>query len=174
MAGNNRTSTRLTLYALLYQSALKGDWGKAKEFLNMHPGAANVRITKGWETALHIAVGARHIGFVEEVVKLTSVADLELRDKYNNTALCVAAASGITRIAEVMVKKNKYLPRIRGNKGVTPLYIAALFGHRDMVWYLYKVTAAEDLTQEDYIGLLIATITTDLFGMKHELCSELY
>ncbi|XWS16047.1 hypothetical protein CRYUN_Cryun34aG0052500 [Craigia yunnanensis] len=91
----------------------------------MHPGAANVRITKGWETALHIAVGARHIGFVEEVIKLMNVADLERRNKYNNTALCVVAASGITRIAEV--------------------------------------TAAEDLTQEDYIGLLIATVTTDLF-----------
>ncbi|XP_022721709.1 ankyrin repeat-containing protein At5g02620-like isoform X2 [Durio zibethinus] len=163
--GNNWTSRRLTLYAPLYQSALKGDWEKAKEFLNMHPGAANVRITKGWETALHIAVGARHIGFVEELVKLMSVADLERRNKYCNTALCIAAASGITRIAEVMVKKNKYLPGIRGNKGVTPLYIAALFGHRDMVWYLYKVTAAEDLTREDYIGLLIATITTDLFAL---------
>ncbi|XP_022721710.1 ankyrin repeat-containing protein At5g02620-like isoform X3 [Durio zibethinus] len=163
--GNNWTSRRLTLYAPLYQSALKGDWEKAKEFLNMHPGAANVRITKGWETALHIAVGARHIGFVEELVKLMSVADLERRNKYCNTALCIAAASGITRIAEVMVKKNKYLPGIRGNKGVTPLYIAALFGHRDMVWYLYKVTAAEDLTREDYIGLLIATITTDLFDV---------
>ncbi|EOY27506.1 Ankyrin repeat-containing protein, putative isoform 1 [Theobroma cacao] len=165
IANVNGNSTRLTLYAPLYQAALKGDWGKAKEFLNMHPGAANVRITKGWETALHIAAGARHIAFVEELVKLTGVADLERRNKYNNTALCVAAASGITRIAEVMVKKNKCLPRIRGNKGVTPLYIAALFGHRDMVWYLYKVTAAEDLTQEDYIGLLIATITTDLFDV---------
>ncbi|XP_021294847.1 ankyrin repeat-containing protein At5g02620-like isoform X2 [Herrania umbratica] len=161
----NGNSTRLTLYIPLYQAALKGDWRKAKEFLNMHPGAANVRITKGWETALHIAAGARHIAFVEELVKLMGVADLERRNKYNNTALCVAAASGITRIAEVMVKKNKCLPRIRGNKGVTPLYIAALFGHRDMVWYLYKVTAAEDLTQEDYIGLLIATITTDLFAL---------
>lgn len=169
MAGNNRTSTRLTLYAPLYQSAIKGDWGKAKEFLNMHPGAANIRITKWRETALHIASGAKHIGFVEELVKLMSEEDLERRDKHNNTALCVAAASGITRIAEVMVKKNKYLPGIRGNKGVAPLYIAALFGHGDMVWYLYKVTAAEDLTQEDYIGLLIASITNDLLGMKHEL-----
>ncbi|XVE51696.1 hypothetical protein DITRI_Ditri02bG0062200 [Diplodiscus trichospermus] len=165
IAGNNRTSTRLTLYAPLYQSALKGDWGKAKEFLDMHPGAVNVRITKGRETALHIAVGARHIGFVEEVVKLMNVGDLERRNKQNNTALCLAAASGVTRIAEVMVKKNKYLPGIRGNKGVTPLYLAALFGHRDMVWYLYKVTAAEDLTQQDYIGLLIVTITSDLFDV---------
>ncbi|KAK8574993.1 hypothetical protein V6N12_062670 [Hibiscus sabdariffa] len=162
---NNRTSTRLTLYAPLFQAALKGDWGKAKEFLNMHPGAVNVRITKGWETALHIAVGAKQVGFVEEVIKLMSVSDLERKNKYNNTALCVAAASGVTRIAEVMVKKNKLLPGLRGSKGVTPLYIAAAAGDRDMVWYLYNVTAAEDLTQEDYVGLLIATITTNLFDV---------
>ncbi|KAH1055826.1 hypothetical protein J1N35_033891 [Gossypium stocksii] len=163
--GSNRTSTRLTLYAPLHQAAMKGDWGKAKEFLNIHPGAANVRITNRLETALHIAVRAGHIGFVEEVVKLMSVSDLERRDKSSNTALFVAAASGITRIAEVMVKKNKLLPGLRGNKGVTPLCIAAQKGHRDMVWYLYNVTAAEYLNQEDYIGLLIATITTDLFDV---------
>ncbi|MBA0778313.1 hypothetical protein Gotri_006188 [Gossypium trilobum] len=162
--GSNRTSTRLTLYAPLHQAAMKGDWRKAKEFLNIHPGAANVRITNRLETALHIAVRAGHIGFVEEVVKLMSVSDLERRDKSSNTALFVAAASGITRIAEVMVKKNKLLPGLRGNKGVTPLCIAAQKGHRDMVWYLYNVTAAEYLNQEDYIGLLIATITTDLFA----------
>lgn len=150
---------------------MKGDWGKAKEFLNIHPGAANVRITNRLETALHIAVRAGHIGFVEEVVKLMSVSDLERRDKSSNTALFVAAASGITRIVEVMVKKNKLLPGLRGNKGVTPLCIAAQKGHRDMVWYLYNVTAAEYLNQEDYIGLLIATITTDLFGMNYEVKS---
>ncbi|MBA0626998.1 hypothetical protein Godav_004560 [Gossypium davidsonii] len=169
--GSNRTSTRLTLYAPLHQAAMKGDWGKAKEFLNIHPGAANVRITNRLETALHIAVRAGHIGFVEEVVKLMSVSDLERRDKSSNTALFVAAASGITRIAEVMVKKNKLLPGLRGNKGLTPLCIAAQKGHRDMVWYLYNVTAAEYLNQEDYIGLLIATITTDLFGMNYEVKS---
>ncbi|PPS03792.1 hypothetical protein GOBAR_AA16867 [Gossypium barbadense] len=74
---SNRISTRLTLYAPLHQAAMKGDWGKAKEFLNIHPGAANVRITNPLETVLHIAVRARHIGFVEEVVKLMSVSDLE-------------------------------------------------------------------------------------------------
>ncbi|GKU92685.1 hypothetical protein SLEP1_g6384 [Rubroshorea leprosula] len=161
----NRTSTRLTLYAPLYQAALKGDWGKAKEFLNMHPGALNVRITKGWDTVLHVAAGAKHTGFVEEVIKMLSPVDLELRNNDHNTVLCIAAASGITKIAELMVNKNKYLPGMRGNKGVTPLYIAALFGHRDMVWYLYKLTADDDLTQEDYIGLLIAAISTDLFDV---------
>lgn len=162
----NRSTTRLTLYAPLYQAAMKGDWEKADDFLKSHPGAINVRITKEMDTVLHIAAGAKKTKFVEEVVKLMTVTDLALRNKYNNTALCYAAASGVTKIAEMMVSKNRNLPAIRNNKGVTPLYIAALFGHRDMVWYLYSVTSDEDLTQDDYIGLLIATINSDLLGKK--------
>lgn len=161
----NRSTTGLTLYAPLYQAAMKGDWEKADEFFKSHPGAINVRITKEMDTVLHIAAGAKHTKFVEEVVKSMTGTDLTLRNKYNNTALCYAAASGVTKIAEMMVSKNRNLPMMRNNRGVTPLYIAALFGHKDMVWYLYSVTSDEYLTRDDYIGLLIAAISTDLFDV---------
>ncbi|KAA8545114.1 hypothetical protein F0562_019898 [Nyssa sinensis] len=78
-------------------------------------------------------------------------------------------ASGITRIAEVMVKKNKNLPAVRGSQGVTPLHMAALLGHREMVWFLYSVTDDKALTNEDYTGLLIATISSDLYDVALEI-----
>lgn len=158
-------STRTSLYTPLYNAAMKGHWESAEKFLRSHPGAINVRITKGMDTVLHIAAGAKHTNFVEEVVKMMSPADLALRNKSNNTALCYAAASGVAKIAETMVNKNRDLPGMRGNKGATPLYIAALFGHRDMVSYLFKVTDDEHLTEEDYLTLLLATINTDLFDL---------
>ncbi|KAJ6676275.1 CASKIN [Salix viminalis] len=130
----NRRTTGLTLYAPLYQAAMKGDWEKADVFIKSHPGSM-------------------------------TQTDLALRNKYKNTALCYAAASGVTKIAEMMVGKNRNLPMMRNNRGVTPLHIAALFGHKDMVWYLYSVTSDECLTRDDYIGLLIATISTDLFDV---------
>ena len=102
--------------------------------------------------------------FVEELVLLMKPDDLALQNKVGNTALCFAAASGITRIAEVMVDKNMGLPMIRGSNGATPLYMAALVGHRDMVKYLSSVTDEEILTKEDRIGLLVAAITANLFG----------
>ncbi|CAK7337016.1 unnamed protein product [Dovyalis caffra] len=71
-----RSTTRLTLYAPLYQAAMKGDWEKADEFFKSHPGAVNVRITKEMDTVLHIAAGAKHTKFVEEVVKLMNPTDL--------------------------------------------------------------------------------------------------
>ena len=154
----------LNLYVPLYRAALKGDWEEAQAFLNMHPGAQRARITKGRETALHIAAGARHAKFVEELVEVMSAKDIEMQNSDDNTALCFAAASGSTKIAEAMVKKNKDLACIRGSLGVTPLYMATLLGHSDMVWYLYSVTDDEHLTFEDFFGLLVAAITTDLYG----------
>jgi len=141
----------LHTYLPLYRAALKGDWEKANEFLNLHPGAENARISRGWETALHISAGARHTKFVEELVKRMETRDLEIQNKDKNTALCFAAAS------------------IRGSEGVTPLYIATLLGQRDMVWYLYSVTDHEILKTEDYFSLLIAAISTDLYGNFRKL-----
>ncbi|KAF8030317.1 hypothetical protein BT93_E2691 [Corymbia citriodora subsp. variegata] len=156
---------KTSLYTPLYSAAMKGHWESAEKFLRSHPGAINVRITKGMDTVLHIAAGAKHTKFVEEAVNMMEPEHLALRNKSNNTALCYAAASGVAKIAETMVKKNRDLPGMRGNKGATPLYIAALFGHRDMVSYLFRVTDDKHLTEEDYVALLIATINTDMFGL---------
>ncbi|KAK9268295.1 hypothetical protein L1049_010738 [Liquidambar formosana] len=156
-------------YVDLYLAALKGDWETAKKFLDSYPQAVCARITRGSETALHIAAGARHTRFVEELVKLMTPDDLALQNKVGNTALCFAAASGITKIAELMVNKNRNLPLARGSKGATPLYMAALLGHKDMVWYLYSVTEEDYLTKEDHIGLLVATITSNLFDVALDI-----
>ncbi|KAJ8545188.1 hypothetical protein K7X08_017771 [Anisodus acutangulus] len=49
-----------------------------------------------------LGAGANKVQFVEELVKLMSPLELALQNKYDNTALCFAAASGLTRIAKVM------------------------------------------------------------------------
>lgn len=59
----------LVPYVPLHLAALKGDWNTAKIILRLKPGAVRAKITKGSETALHIAAGAKHIFFVEELVK---------------------------------------------------------------------------------------------------------
>ncbi|KAI8007821.1 hypothetical protein LOK49_LG07G02796 [Camellia lanceoleosa] len=134
------------------------------DFLEFNPLALRARITRNSETALHIAAGARHTRFVEKLINLMKPKDLALQNKVGNTALCSAAAFRIRQIAEVMVNKCKTLPSIRGSKGALPLYMAALLGHKDMILYLYSVTEEEIINEEDRIGLLIATITSNLFG----------
>lgn len=121
------------------------------------------KLTKGSETALHIAAGAKHTMFVEKLVPWMTKDDLALKNDVENTALYFAAVSGIKRIAQVMVNKNPKLPQIRGSEGSTPLHMATLLGHREMVWYLYDKTDPI-LTDGDRVRLLIAAITADLYG----------
>ncbi|XP_028959484.2 uncharacterized protein [Malus domestica] len=153
----------LVPYVQLHLAALNGDWIAANNFLVSNPEAVRAKITKGSETALHIAAGAKHTTFVQELVKWMMPSDLELKNDVGNTALYFAAVSGVKRIAEIMVDKNPRLPQIRGSKDSTPLHMATLLGHREMVWYLYDKTDTI-LKDSDRVGLLIAAIAADLYG----------
>ncbi|KAJ0082235.1 hypothetical protein Patl1_12377 [Pistacia atlantica] len=62
-----------------------------------------------------------------------------------------------------MVNKNKKFPSILGSERATPLCIAALLGHKEMVWYLYSVTKDTDLKDENRIKLLVVVINTALY-----------
>ncbi|KAB1221536.1 Ankyrin repeat and SAM domain-containing protein 1A [Morella rubra] len=146
-----RSDKYLHLRAPLYQAALKGDWQAAKVLLEIYPNAVRVPATKWKETALHIAAVARHLEF--ENIK-------------GNTALCSAALSGALTIAEVLVKMNNKLLLIRSKSGKIPLHIAALYGRRSLVSYLFSVTPFEELAHGERVDLLIATINTDMYGFK--------
>ncbi|XP_028085051.1 ankyrin repeat-containing protein P16F5.05c-like [Camellia sinensis] len=119
-----------------------GDWKATNGVIEIFPTVIRSSITKRWETALHIAVAAKRIHFVEELVGLMNPEDLELQNSNGNTALCFAVTNGTVRIVEVVINKNEHVPMIRGSQGMTPLYMASLLGHSDMVWYLYQKTNA--------------------------------
>lgn len=93
--------------------------------------------------------------------------DLVGEDTNGYTALCFAAQLGIVIIAKEMVKKSPNLPSIRSSEGRTPLHIAALLGRRDMVSYLFSVTDLKDLTLDERMEILVATITYDMYGMVY-------
>ncbi|XP_050261997.1 ankyrin repeat-containing protein At5g02620-like isoform X11 [Quercus robur] len=160
-----RRKDYLSLCVPLYEAAIKGDWKTAKGVINEDRDVVRAGITRKRETALHIAAAAKRTAFVKELVQHMNKEDLALKNKDENTAICFAAASGIVEIAMLMVEKNKDLPLIRGNQGKTPLYMAALFGHRDMVSYLYGVTDFESLTHQERISLLLGTISADLYDL---------
>ena len=93
--------------------------------------------------------------------------DLEGKDTNGYTALCFAAQLGIVIIAKETVKKSPNLPSIRSSEGRTPLHIAALLGRRDMVSYLFSVTDLKDLSLDERMEILVATITYDMYGMVY-------
>jgi len=67
--------------------------------------------------------------------------------------------------ANYFSNRNNRLPCIRDSQGLTPLLIAASLGRRNMVSYLLSVTPFEQSTPIERIQLLLATISTDMYGM---------
>ncbi|KAJ6428779.1 hypothetical protein OIU84_020444 [Salix udensis] len=133
----------------LYRYAHKGDWDATKDYLNKYPDAIRARIEPFGETALHVATYAGNLKVVEELVKLMSEKDLEIQDDYGYTALFSAATVGITKMAECLVSKNQNLVTFVNEGKRTPLVEACIRNHKDMALYLYSVTPAEFLCQDN-------------------------
>ncbi|KAJ7969320.1 Ankyrin repeat-containing protein [Quillaja saponaria] len=175
LLGNTRKAREkyLNLCVPLYKAALRGDWKAARSYFTKDITMLNASITKGWETVLHIAAGANHVHFVEELVKLMDENDLALKDYKGNTAFCFAAAVGNIEITEIMRQKNQNLPTIRGGAGVTPLYMSILQGQREMALYLYPKTI-EVLEKGDWNMLFFTCIKTGLYDLAFKMFEDNY
>ncbi|KAK4577804.1 hypothetical protein RGQ29_028074 [Quercus rubra] len=134
-----------------YKTALKGNWQEAKRRLEADPDAIRYSIAEAT--------------FVKELVQFLTPEDLERKDINRYTALCFAAQLEIVIIAKEMMKKSANLPLICSSKGRTPLHIAALLGRRDMVSCLFSVTPSKDLTLDERMEILVATITYDMYDI---------
>jgi ankyrin repeat protein len=150
----------------LYRAGLEADWQAAKAILEWDPDAVRLPISDDKQNILHIATLAKCSTFVTKLLEWMHPDDLELEDKYQNTALYYAALSGTVNIAQAMVNINKKLPLIRsGTTKVLPLHAASMLPHREMVLYLFSVTGFEQLTATERINFLCSTIYADLYGM---------
>lgn len=154
----------LPVNVVLYQAALKGDWKTAKSIFDIDPLAITKEITDAKDTALHIAAAAKRISFVEKLVQLCKPSDLEAKNENGNTVLAFAAASGVVRIAEVMVDKNPNLPNLHDANKPTPVLMAVAYKRKDMASFLFSKTNFEALLPYEQIELLIATISSDYYG----------
>ena len=101
------------------------------------------------------------------MVRFLEDEDLERPNVIGDTALCFAAKLGTVTIAKEMVKRKERLPLIPNSEDRTPLHIAAKLGNRDMTSYLCDVTPLEDLSLDERMEILMATITNDMSGMSH-------
>nr|XP_011459318.1 PREDICTED: ankyrin repeat-containing protein At5g02620-like isoform X1 [Fragaria vesca subsp. vesca] len=152
----------------LNKYALKGNWEAAERILKNDPEFLTSSITRGGDTVLHIAAGARHVHFVEKLVEMMDEQDLALEDMEGNTAFSIAAAAGSIEIAQIMMKKNRYLPTIRGGEGMTPLYMAALMGQSVMADFLYSATK-EMLEEADQQSLFFTCIDNGLYDLATKM-----
>ncbi|XP_074274058.1 uncharacterized protein LOC141597489 [Silene latifolia] len=158
-------SSDVTKYSAdLFRAALSGDWETVYSIAILTPAWLRTGITTRGDTVLHIAAAAKHLQVVEVVIKCDP-SSLIYTNKYGSTPFWFAAVSGDVDIAKAMKLQNNELPYIRDSKGMTPLHMAILLGHRTMVWYLLSVTDDRRLTTQDRIEILTCSIDNDLLDV---------
>lgn len=150
----------------LYKYALEGNWQAAKNIIDANPALKTAAIANGWPTVLHVASGTNNYHFMDELLKILDNDATELQDKKGNTAFCFVAAAGNWRIAELMLKKNRGLPTIKGGDGMTPLQFAALQGRCPMACRLYPLTK-DIFDNEDWELLFFTCIKTSNYREYH-------
>ncbi|KAK1410503.1 hypothetical protein QVD17_37040 [Tagetes erecta] len=163
----------------LYEASIKCDWKAAKAIIDKYPNMELVRcsITENGETALHVAAsakGPKHVEeFVSNLVALMTNDDLTLQNNNHNTALYLAVAAGNLKTVKIMVERNRALLTIVGSNGtMMPLYTAALFGHVDIVKYLYnnsKELRDDGWTDQNRGWLLLKCVENDMFDVALEI-----
>ncbi|KAM0989600.1 hypothetical protein ACFX15_013024 [Malus domestica] len=118
----------------LFESAMKGQWGKVVEAYKNSSKAQEAKITKSNETALHIAIAD---GQTEIAIELLSIISLggnaskifNLGNEKGNTALHLAARLNYVQLCEIMATKDQNLVSVRNLDGETPLFLAAHNGN---------------------------------------------
>lgn len=144
----------------LHHASRKGDWKAGESILNQHGFLVRYSISKKRETMLHVAISAQKTKFVENILRLMEKKDLELQTLESNTALCVAAKYGNVELAKMLLEINGALLNIPDNQGMTPLSVAASFGSRDMIIYLYE--SSERRTPQSCF--LLTCLEANIFG----------
>ncbi|KAG8374343.1 hypothetical protein BUALT_Bualt11G0121900 [Buddleja alternifolia] len=157
-------------YEPLYRAIEENDWKATEEFLRDNPNAVKARVSSHKDTALHIAILSGHIEIAQKLLSKMEPCDLELINEYGATALSLAAVCGAKKLAKAIVNKNKHLVKLANGRddGELPVIVAALYGQKHMVRYLYKVTPIYVLSPENGgkgVRLLNCLITADIYDI---------
>ncbi|XP_031739107.1 ankyrin repeat-containing protein At5g02620 isoform X1 [Cucumis sativus] len=165
----NRRREHDSIHIQLCEAATRGDWKAAEEIEKKSKGILSEVISKDRkETALHIATRFNKAAFVEKLIKYKlTQTDLEAKNIYGNTALCIAATSGAVDIAELMFRKHNDLVLTRGSANATPVLIAARYKHSHMVSFLLKSMnkIVQKMEISEQMELLLSAIASDHYDI---------
>ncbi|KAM0031054.1 putative ankyrin repeat-containing domain, PGG domain, ankyrin repeat-containing domain superfamily [Helianthus debilis subsp. tardiflorus] len=170
----------------LHEVTTMGDWSKAESMLKSFEDIVTEALTSDGSTVLHIAVGIGHNDFVKKMLfYVTNEQALKQRETDGSTALHVAAIVGNKHAAELLVKKNSKLLRIKDRNGKEPLHKAYENMHLDTIGYLLKAvsdyaetelpSSLSDLANHDDeigVGLLVNAISAKQYSLAIELMEK--
>uniref|UniRef100_M1AP49 PGG domain-containing protein n=1 Tax=Solanum tuberosum TaxID=4113 RepID=M1AP49_SOLTU len=148
---------------ILWRAAVEDNWRLAEQILKKDPSFVRQTISDQLGTILHIAATTKSTRFVRELMKLIEVSELEVKNKYRNTAFSLAAGSGFIEIVKAMRGRNENLPNIRGYQERLPITTAAMNGYKAMVSYLFEVTSFDLIQQQERLDLLRITTQNEMY-----------
>ncbi|KAL3634476.1 hypothetical protein CASFOL_021530 [Castilleja foliolosa] len=164
-------------YLPLYRATLMGKWYKAKRIIDRDSHAIQAKLAFTLETSLHIAVGTgKALDFVQNMVDMMSDDLLGVTDELGYTPLHVAALTGNTEAAKILIGRRPDLLCVRANSGDFPVHLAALSTHRKTLKYLISETK-DDWLPSPYVDqtglkLLCILIDADIFDEALNLASK--
>ncbi|XP_021979412.1 uncharacterized protein LOC110875524 [Helianthus annuus] len=122
---------------LLRKDLITGQGSRAQSILERDERFLGFVMMNDGSTILHLAVEAGQNDFVKKLFSsLTDEQVLQQRENDGSTALHIASIVGNKHAAELLVKKNKELLRIKDHKGKEPLHKAYEHMHLDIIGYL--------------------------------------
>ncbi|XP_050134532.1 uncharacterized protein LOC126610489 [Malus sylvestris] len=157
-------------YQAFIAAVRRGDWDEAKGLLTLHPNAITAKDT--WGTALHNATAFGHEQIVEELVRMMTEEQLEIKDNHGWTALARAVRENIKMVECMVTKNKKLLGIVAESHHVTPIVIAAGCEQWDIVRFLYSLTPPQDLMLDEGIcgsNLVAYCLVAKQFDIAWEL-----
>lgn len=148
-----------------------GDWQAAKAIIDERQELVQYSITANQETLLHLAASAENTKqtqeFLQNLVNMLEMKDLELEDRSSWNAFQIAVANGSKEMVDIMLQKNQALLSIPNMKNDFPLSLSAFFGHHDLTRHLYQLSEATIdtyMTTKDLNSFVIHCIRSEMFG----------
>ncbi|XP_031115576.1 ankyrin repeat-containing protein NPR4-like isoform X2 [Ipomoea triloba] len=139
-------------YRPLYRAILAANWEDALIFFNQDPAAIQSPLNCGLGTALHVAAKVGNASFMEKLVALLLLGDineevveaLSPRNRIGNTPLHIAAWHGNIEVADILVRRNSNLLYLHNNYDWFPIHSAAMNSRKSKDAFLYFLSHTRD------------------------------
>ncbi|MCL7032507.1 hypothetical protein MKW94_012987 [Papaver nudicaule] len=172
------------LYFDVMREALRGEWNAIINFYNLQqvevvePSSCNnidiedensnvlVSNVTG-DTILHLCAQCRRTDVMRQLLRVMPGAEalLLVTNRKGNTVLHEAARTGIVEMAKLILEKESdgggdpKLISVPNLNGETPIYWAAMYGHKDMLLFLNTTATSREITSTSASTSMVGPLT---------------
>ena len=113
---------------------------------------STVPITNSWDTVFHLAISDDQKDIFDQLLQLLPQESLRIasalrrKNRKGNNLLHIAASVGSVTMCRRIISISKSMINTYNNEGESPIFVAALHGHKDAFLYLHSECGPD----EDY------------------------